>query len=92
MWDPQHLTTLWASTAFYRDSFTCLPFYGVGVTCEFISSIPDVLKISLLVQKYEMRTHKQINRKPATFPSGWKAGQNYVRYETLIYDTQYRYH
>jgi hypothetical protein len=22
MWEPQHLTTLWASTACYRDSFT----------------------------------------------------------------------
>jgi hypothetical protein len=22
MWEPQHLTTLWAFTAFYRDSFT----------------------------------------------------------------------
>jgi hypothetical protein len=22
MWDPQHLTTLWASTACYMDSFT----------------------------------------------------------------------
>jgi hypothetical protein len=26
MWDPRRLTTLWASTAYYRDSFT-LPFY-----------------------------------------------------------------
>jgi hypothetical protein len=26
MWEPQHLTTLWASTARYRDTFT-LPFY-----------------------------------------------------------------
>jgi hypothetical protein len=25
MWDPQRLTTLWASTACYRDSFTFLP-------------------------------------------------------------------
>jgi hypothetical protein len=24
MWDPQHLTTLWASTACYGDSFTLL--------------------------------------------------------------------
>jgi hypothetical protein len=24
MWDPQYLTTLWASTASYGDSFTCL--------------------------------------------------------------------
>jgi hypothetical protein len=22
MWEPQHLTTIWASTACYRDSFT----------------------------------------------------------------------
>jgi hypothetical protein len=26
MWEPQHLTTLWASTACYRDSFTFLLF------------------------------------------------------------------
>jgi hypothetical protein len=26
MWDPQRLTTLWASKACYRDSFTFLPF------------------------------------------------------------------
>jgi hypothetical protein len=24
MWEPQHLTTLWASTTCYRDSFTLL--------------------------------------------------------------------
>jgi hypothetical protein len=24
MWEPQHLTTLWASTACYRDTFTLL--------------------------------------------------------------------
>jgi hypothetical protein len=27
MWDPQCLTTLWASMACYRDSFTFLPYY-----------------------------------------------------------------
>jgi hypothetical protein len=27
MWEPQHLTTLWASTASYRDSFT---YSGIG--------------------------------------------------------------
>jgi hypothetical protein len=26
LWDPQRLTTPWASTAWYRDSFTFLPF------------------------------------------------------------------
>jgi hypothetical protein len=26
MWEPQHLTTLWASTACYRDTFTFLLF------------------------------------------------------------------
>jgi hypothetical protein len=38
MWDPQRLTTLWASMACYRDSFT-LPFttsrYRVIVTTEY---------------------------------------------------------
>jgi hypothetical protein len=37
-WEPQHLTTLWASTACYRDSFTFtgamfLPIRSVGNTC-----------------------------------------------------------
>jgi hypothetical protein len=27
MWEPRHLTTLWAFTACYRDSFTFLPFF-----------------------------------------------------------------
>jgi hypothetical protein len=26
MWEPQHLTTLWALAACYRDSFTFLPY------------------------------------------------------------------
>jgi hypothetical protein len=26
MWEPQHLTTLWAFTAWYRDSFTFFTF------------------------------------------------------------------
>jgi hypothetical protein len=26
MWEPQRLTTLWASMASYRDSFTFLPY------------------------------------------------------------------
>jgi hypothetical protein len=31
MWDPQHLTPLWAFTACYRDSFTFYHlFYNVG--------------------------------------------------------------
>jgi hypothetical protein len=27
MWEPRRLTTLWASTACYRDSFTFLPYF-----------------------------------------------------------------
>jgi hypothetical protein len=29
MWEPRHLTTLWASTACYRDSFTFLPILNI---------------------------------------------------------------
>jgi hypothetical protein len=29
MWEPRRLTTLWASTACYRDSFTFFPLYNV---------------------------------------------------------------
>jgi hypothetical protein len=27
MWEPQHLTTLWVSTACYRDTFTLLTYF-----------------------------------------------------------------
>jgi hypothetical protein len=27
MWEPQHLTALWVSTARYRDIFTLLPYF-----------------------------------------------------------------
>jgi hypothetical protein len=30
MWEPQHLTALWVSTARYRDTFTYLPYPGEG--------------------------------------------------------------
>jgi hypothetical protein len=36
MWEPRRLTTLWASTACYRDSFIFLPFIIIiiNVTCK----------------------------------------------------------
>jgi hypothetical protein len=34
MWDPEHLTTLWASTARYRDTFT---FYLPVCTISFLT-------------------------------------------------------
>jgi hypothetical protein len=30
MWEPQHLTTLWVSTACYRDTFTPFTYYVLG--------------------------------------------------------------
>jgi hypothetical protein len=39
MWEPRHLTTLWAFTAYYRDSFT-LPFY----LYTFVESFKKFLK------------------------------------------------
>jgi hypothetical protein len=33
MWEPQHLTTLWASTACYRDSFTFTFYYLIIGLC-----------------------------------------------------------
>jgi hypothetical protein len=34
MWDPQRLTTLWASTACYRDSFTLLVLCYTSIFCD----------------------------------------------------------
>jgi hypothetical protein len=38
-WDPRRLTTLWASTAYYKDSFTFFPFlvYRAGSRCSTVS-------------------------------------------------------
>jgi hypothetical protein len=32
MWEPRRLTTQWAPTACYRDSFTCLKLYTTATT------------------------------------------------------------
>jgi hypothetical protein len=43
MWEPQRLTTLWASTACYRDSFTFLSFcVGSSVSLKNIFFIPSL--------------------------------------------------
>jgi hypothetical protein len=33
MWEPQHLTTLWAFMACYRDSYTLFTFYVTLECC-----------------------------------------------------------
>jgi hypothetical protein len=33
MWEPQHLTALWVSTARYKDTFT---FYVIGFSLKFL--------------------------------------------------------
>jgi hypothetical protein len=47
MWDPQHLTALWASTACYRDTFTYWKYNGYK--CVKFSS----LSVSQLLVKYK---------------------------------------
>jgi hypothetical protein len=37
MWDPQRLTTLWAFTACYRDSFTLLTFTNRGSSVSVVT-------------------------------------------------------
>jgi hypothetical protein len=39
MWEPQHLTTLWASTACYRDTFILLYYYFVLLFCELFYDV-----------------------------------------------------
>jgi hypothetical protein len=34
MWEPQHLTTLWASTGRYRNTFTLLPHVRKSMICR----------------------------------------------------------
>jgi hypothetical protein len=45
MWEPIHLTTLWASTACYRGSFSFLPFYPL---CEFLFLILSPLVLPII--------------------------------------------
>jgi hypothetical protein len=39
MWEPRRLTTLWASTACYTDSFTFFSWYGVILGGNIVGSI-----------------------------------------------------
>jgi hypothetical protein len=36
MWEPQHLTTLWASTACYRDTFTLLTYFFISTSIKVV--------------------------------------------------------
>jgi hypothetical protein len=38
MWEPQHLTTLWSSTASYKDSFTFYSFFTDNTTAKYTIS------------------------------------------------------
>jgi hypothetical protein len=40
MWDPQRLTTLWAFTAWYRDSFTFLLYFNTDRLCDLVVRVP----------------------------------------------------
>jgi hypothetical protein len=39
MWDPLRLTTLWASTAYYRDSFTVTVYTTVWLILKLLEVI-----------------------------------------------------
>jgi hypothetical protein len=51
MWEPEHLTTLWASTACYRDSFTLLFThlqFSYNLPSEGCAGYADVSLLSLI--------------------------------------------
>jgi hypothetical protein len=48
MWNPRRLTTLWATTASYRDTFTLLYFFTCYVFCYKIALRTDLLLSSVL--------------------------------------------
>jgi hypothetical protein len=52
MWEPQHLTTLWASTACYRDTFTF--FLKVGL-CD----LHPVCVVYPVAEQLSLQTAKQ---------------------------------
>jgi hypothetical protein len=56
MWEPQHLTTLWASTACYRDNFTFYFFF-------YCHLYPDDVKVSyfLCLTKISLSVSLTIN-------------------------------
>jgi hypothetical protein len=64
MWDPQRLTTLWASTACYRDSFT-LPYLT-------LPSYFDTPKVVML------RVHKTLDKDDLLLCGGWWEALGYA--------------
>jgi hypothetical protein len=53
MWELRHLTTLWASTASYRDSFTFLLFYRVYLVVLMEHTSDDVILLRSCIQNAE---------------------------------------
>jgi hypothetical protein len=49
MWEPQHLTTLWASTACYKDSFTFLILVVVVVVVVVAAAVVEVVVVVVVV-------------------------------------------
>jgi hypothetical protein len=47
MWVPQHLTTLWASTACYRDSFTFIYLQYILIYCLLITDQKTNIQIQI---------------------------------------------
>jgi hypothetical protein len=52
MWEPRHLTTLWASTASYRDSFTFFTF----LTCMY-NTLMSIFAFNIPRQSADSVTH-----------------------------------
>jgi hypothetical protein len=46
MWDPQHLITLYVSTAYYGNSFTFLHSEFLAANPEVLGSIPGAVRFS----------------------------------------------
>jgi hypothetical protein len=49
MWEPGRLTTLWVSTACYRDSITFLYFY-LGICLEGLRRMTNTVDISAKIR------------------------------------------
>jgi hypothetical protein len=61
MWEPQHLTTLWASTICFRDSFTFFTFisdkvrglFFVDVALSYIAAVRNIGQGEAQHRKYK---------------------------------------
>jgi hypothetical protein len=84
MWEPRRLTTLWASTAWHRDSFTFLP-YKVGRFRDKCIGLYSVI--------FSARTPAILNNVFRGFPqSSIKYRDINSYYSTIVFSTSFTIH